>query len=77
MGSMAYSEYCVPFNSKPLHTYRKIRMVCVGSGFAGLTLAYKIMHELDLEDTIDLTIYERQVCIRYLTLSPSRKVADL
>ena len=36
-------------------------MVCIGSGFAGLTLAYKVLHELQLEDTIDFTIYERQV----------------
>lgn len=58
---MPYSEYEVPFNPNPLHTSRKIRMICIGAGFAGMTLAYKIIHEKKLEDVIDFTIYERQV----------------
>jgi len=55
-----YSPFCVPFNPKPLHSPRKLRVICIGAGFAGLTLAYKILHELNLPDTIDFTIYERQ-----------------
>lgn len=35
-------------------------MVCVGAGFAGLTLAYKILHEKQLTDIIDFQIYDRQ-----------------
>ncbi len=58
---MPYSEYEVPFNPVPLHTPRKIRMICIGAGLAGITLAYKIIHEKKLEDIIDFTIYERQV----------------
>lgn len=58
---MTYSEYEVPFNAKPLCTPRKTRMICVGAGLAGMTLAYKIIHEKKLEDVIDFTIYERQV----------------
>ena len=38
---------------------RKIRVVCVGAGFAGLMVAHKVQHELKLENEIDLAIYER------------------
>jgi hypothetical protein len=64
MGSYQYSPYCVPFNNTPLRTPRKIRMVCVGSGFAGLTLAYKIIYENKLTDLIDFIIYEKEVSRR-------------
>lgn len=37
-------------------------MVCIGAGFAGLTLAYKVLHEKKLNDVIDLQVYERLVC---------------
>ena len=58
---MADIPYRVPFNNNPYKTPRKIRVVCIGAGFAGLTLAYKISHELKVEDIIDFRIYERQV----------------
>ncbi len=58
---MADIPFRVPFNNNPYKTPRKIRVVCIGAGFAGLTLAYKISHELKVEDIIDFTIYERQV----------------
>ena len=35
-------------------------MVCIGAGFSGLTLAYKINIEKQLGDIIDLQIYDRQ-----------------
>lgn len=38
---------------------RKMRVVGVGAGFAGLILAHKVQHELQLENEIDLVIYER------------------
>ena len=58
---MSYSEYQVPFNNVPLHTpTKKIQLRCIGAGLAGITLAYKLIHELKLEDVVDLTIYERQ-----------------
>ncbi|RFU36301.1 Flavin-containing monooxygenase, partial [Scytalidium lignicola] len=57
---MSYSPYCVPLNPNPLRLNRKIRIVCIGAGFAGITIAYKIAHDLKLEDTIDLKIYEKQ-----------------
>src|ERR1700744_1083227 len=51
----------VPFNPRPLQPPRTLRLVCIGAGPAGLTLAYKIMHELKLGELIDFMIYERQV----------------
>lgn len=58
---MEYSKYEVPYNPKPLRARRKLRVVCIGGGLGGMTLAYKIQHEMKLEDVIDFTIYERQV----------------
>ncbi|KAK5114047.1 hypothetical protein LTR85_010353 [Meristemomyces frigidus] len=58
-GTSKYSPFEIPFNPEPLRTPRKLRMVCIGSGFAGLTLAYKIQHERKLGDVIDFQIYER------------------
>jgi len=40
-------------------TRRKLRMVCIGAGYSGLTLAHKIQHEQKLESNIDFTIYEK------------------
>ena len=50
----------VPLNNRPFKSTRKLRVVCIGAGFAGLTLAYKISHELKLEDVLGFQIYERQ-----------------
>ncbi|KAK6836029.1 hypothetical protein PG987_006524 [Apiospora arundinis] len=50
----------VPLLEQPAFTpTRKMRVVCVGAGFAGLILAHKVQHELKLEDEIDLVIYDR------------------
>jgi ribulose 1,5-bisphosphate synthetase/thiazole synthase len=73
MGS-SYSPFCVPFNASTLRTPRKMRVVCIGAGLAGLTFAYKIQHEAKLADFVDLTIYERQVsdlvlCVQRYTFS--------
>lgn len=62
MPFMSYSEYQVPFNNVPIHTpTKKLRLRCIGAGLAGITLAYKLIHELKLESNVDFTIYERQV----------------
>ncbi|KAL2858487.1 hypothetical protein BJY01DRAFT_360 [Aspergillus pseudoustus] len=37
---------------------RKLRVVCIGAGFSGLIVAYKLKHERPL-DYVDLTIYEK------------------
>ena len=60
MESTLYSPFEIPFNPAPLRTPRKLRVVCVGSGFAGLTLAYKINIEKHLSEIIDFQVYERQ-----------------
>ena len=52
-------ENWVPCAQHPVYTRRKLRMVCIGAGYSGLTLAHKIDHELKLSDMIDLVIYEK------------------
>lgn len=47
----------------PVLTKRKLRIVCVGAGFGGLTLAHKIQHETKSEDWLDLQIYEKNADI--------------
>lgn len=42
----------------PLFTKRRLRIICLGAGFSGLTLACKIKHELAY-DFIDFQIYEK------------------
>lgn len=65
-----YSPFEIPFNPDPLRTPRKLRMVCIGAGFAGLTLAYKIQYEKKLDGIIDLQIYERLVrSVKHLSRS--------
>jgi hypothetical protein len=66
-------KFRVPFNNRPLKTLRRIRVVCIGAGFAGLTLAYKISHGLKLEDVIDFRIYERQVGPLFSTFPQQRR----
>ncbi|KAE8334229.1 hypothetical protein BDV24DRAFT_173606 [Aspergillus arachidicola] len=39
-------------------TPRKLRVVCIGAGISGLTVAYKLKHEKPL-DFVDLIIYEK------------------
>jgi len=58
---MAEIPFRVSLNNQWARKPRKIRVVCIGAGLAGVTLSYKIGHELKLEDVIDFQIYERQV----------------
>ncbi|OCT52651.1 putative sterigmatocystin biosynthesis monooxygenase stcW [Cladophialophora carrionii] len=46
-------------SADPILTRRKLKIVCIGAGFSGLTLSHKIQHEWKLEDVIDLQIYEK------------------
>lgn len=39
-------------------TPRSLRIVCIGAGFSGLIMAYKLKHERPL-DYVDFTIYEK------------------
>ncbi|PYI11461.1 putative flavo protein [Aspergillus sclerotiicarbonarius CBS 121057] len=49
----------VPIKEEPVYTPRRIRLICVGAGFSGLTLAHKIKHEIKLGEVIDYVIYEK------------------
>lgn len=49
----------VPIKEEPAFTPRKLRIICVGAGFSGLTLAHKIKYELQLEDVVDYVIYDK------------------
>jgi hypothetical protein len=60
---MADIPFKVPLNNQWARKARKIRVVCVGAGLAGVTLSYKIGHDLKLEEIIDFQIYERQVSV--------------
>lgn len=44
---------------QPLHSERKLRLVCVGAGFAGLILAHKIKYDWKMDNFIDFQIYEK------------------
>lgn len=48
--------------NQPVMTTRKIRMVCVGAGFAGLMMAHHVKHD-NANDFIDLQIYEKNAGI--------------
>jgi cation diffusion facilitator CzcD-associated flavoprotein CzcO len=53
---MSSSEYKII--EQPLHSGRKIRVVCVGAGASGLLLAYKINHNF-YESDVTVQIYEK------------------
>lgn len=44
---------------EPIFNRRKLRVVCIGAGLSGLTLAHKIKHEYAVGDKVDFTIYEK------------------
>lgn len=48
----------IPIMEAPVFTPRKLRVVCVGAGFSGLTLAYHF-NKSGMEEYIDFTIYEK------------------
>ncbi|KAF4959661.1 hypothetical protein FSARC_10671 [Fusarium sarcochroum] len=58
-----------PFTDDPLleqpafTATRRMRVVCIGAGFSGLLVAHKVQHEMNLEDDVDLVIYERNADI--------------
>ena len=56
----AGSDYRVEIDTSTFgYTPRKLRVVCIGSGFSGLTLAYKIQHSDQDLSFVDFTIYEK------------------
>ncbi|KAJ6185558.1 hypothetical protein N7519_006859 [Penicillium mononematosum] len=49
----------IPCAEQPVYARRKLRLICIGAGYSGLTLAHKIDHELKLGDFVELKIYEK------------------
>ncbi|KAJ5820942.1 uncharacterized protein N7525_010226 [Penicillium rubens] len=49
----------IPAPDEPLFNPKRIRIICVGAGFSGLMLAYKLKYEFKLRDAVDLVIYEK------------------
>ncbi|KAG4440520.1 hypothetical protein IFR05_003990 [Cadophora sp. M221] len=48
-------------SEQPILTPRKFKIVCIGARYSGLTLAYKVQHELKLENDIEFKIYEKNL----------------
>ncbi|SCO78535.1 related to monooxigenase [Fusarium oxysporum] len=49
----------VPILEQPVFKKRKLRVVCVGAGYAGLMMAYKWKYQMKVDDFVDLVIYEK------------------
>ncbi|CAG7918819.1 unnamed protein product [Penicillium olsonii] len=49
----------VPIKEQYGYTPRKIRMICVGAGLSGLTLAHMIKYEMKDNEFLDYTIYDK------------------
>lgn len=49
----------VPILEKPTYAIRRLRVVCIGAGYSGLTVAHEVKHNRAFEGLIDLTIYDK------------------
>lgn len=58
----------VPVLEEGLHAPKKMRVITVGAGHAGLMVAYKMRHDVKCEDYVDHVIYEKNVRIWKLLL---------
>jgi len=47
----------VPLNKESLFTPRKIRVICIGAGYAGLTLLYKWKYKMKLDKPVQVEVY--------------------
>ena len=56
-----HSPNWIPVVEKPLHTPKRLRIVTVGAGYAGLMLTYKIRDQFKYRDFMDHIIYEKNV----------------
>lgn len=68
-GTTALPKTWVPVNEDPLFVPKKMRVVTAGAGHAGLMIAYKMRHEIKVEDFVDHVIYEKNV----RTQTPARQ----
>lgn len=52
----------VALNNEPAYTSRKLRVITIGAGYSGLTLAHKFQHQHpELQGIVDHTIYESRL----------------
>lgn len=49
----------VPIKEEYAYTPRKIKMICIGAGASGMTLAHKIKYESNWSEFVDYTIYDK------------------
>lgn len=53
------AEEQIKMRQTPAYTPRRLRVITIGAGYSGLTLAHKFQHQHpELQDIIDHTIYE-------------------
>lgn len=57
MNGTGYSEHLL--EQPAFSPTRRLRVACIGAGFAGLPIAHKVQHEFKLENEVDLVIYDR------------------
>lgn len=54
-----FEEVGTTLKNVPAYTPRRLRVITIGAGFSGLTLAHKFQHQHpELRDMVDHTIYE-------------------
>lgn len=54
-----HAKNWVPLSQEPAYKPRRIRIVCVGAGYSGLTLAYEVKQNKAFANFVDLTIYDK------------------
>lgn len=59
----AHPDAWVPVLDQGLFNPKKMRIITVGAGHAGLMIAYKMRHEVKCEGYVDHVIYEKNVRI--------------
>jgi hypothetical protein len=56
----SHPDNWAPIKEEPLCSRRPLKIIAIGAGFSGLTLAYKIKHEYKLDEKyLELVIYEK------------------
>lgn len=56
-------SYEVSILDRPCYACRRLRVVCIGAGISGLTLAYHVSHDTGVSEFVDLAIYEKNAGI--------------
>ncbi|OAG39283.1 hypothetical protein AYO21_06487 [Fonsecaea monophora] len=53
------SEIAIPLNNQPSYKPRKLRVITIGAGFSGLTLAHKLRYQHpEMQDIVENVIFE-------------------